>query len=70
MLTADSIRTSEIGETSVKKPILVVASQFRKEVEEHIDRDFEPRRNPNAAPLSQEQLLAAADRADVILMRG
>jgi hypothetical protein len=69
-LAADSIRASEIGETSVKKPILVVAGQFPKEVEERIDRDFEPRRNPNVAPFSKEQLLAAADRADVILMRG
>jgi lactate dehydrogenase-like 2-hydroxyacid dehydrogenase len=67
-LAADSIRASEIGDTSVKKPILVVASQFPKEVEDRIDRDYEPRRNPNTLPFSVEQLLAAADGADSIFV--
>jgi lactate dehydrogenase-like 2-hydroxyacid dehydrogenase len=52
----------------VKKPILVVASQFPKEVEDRIDRDYEPRRNPNAVPFGREQLLAAADGADAIFI--
>jgi lactate dehydrogenase-like 2-hydroxyacid dehydrogenase len=52
----------------VKKPILVVASQFPEEVEDRIDRDYQPRRNPHAAPFSQEQLLAAADGADAMLI--
>jgi lactate dehydrogenase-like 2-hydroxyacid dehydrogenase len=50
------------------KPILVVTSQFRKEVEDRIDRDYEPRRNPNAAPFTREQLLAAVDGADAIFV--
>jgi lactate dehydrogenase-like 2-hydroxyacid dehydrogenase len=52
----------------VKKPILVVASQFPKEVEDRIDRDYDPRRNPNVAPFSRDQLLAAADGADAIFI--
>ena len=52
----------------MKKPILVVASQFPKEVEGRIDRDYEPRRNRNAVPFSREQLLAAADGADAIFI--
>jgi len=52
----------------VKKPVLVVASQFPKEVEDRIDRGYEARRNPNTAPFSQEQMLAAADGADAIFV--
>jgi lactate dehydrogenase-like 2-hydroxyacid dehydrogenase len=52
----------------VKKPILVVASQFPEEIEDRIDRDFDPRRNPNAVPFSREQFLAAADGADAIFV--
>jgi lactate dehydrogenase-like 2-hydroxyacid dehydrogenase len=52
----------------VKKPILVVASQFPKEIEDRIDRDYDPRRNPNTVPFSREQLLAAADGADAIFV--
>jgi lactate dehydrogenase-like 2-hydroxyacid dehydrogenase len=52
----------------VKKPILVVASQFPKEVEDRIDRDYDPRRNPNTVPFSREQLLAAADGADALFI--
>ena len=52
----------------MKKPILVVASQFPKEVEDRIDRDYDPRRNPNTVPFSREQFLAAADGADAIFV--
>src|ERR1700759_307564 len=52
----------------VKKPILVVASQFPKEVEDRVDRDYDARRNPNTAPFSREQMLAAADGADAIFV--
>jgi lactate dehydrogenase-like 2-hydroxyacid dehydrogenase len=52
----------------VKKPILVVASQFPKEVEDRIDRDYDARRNPNTAPFTREQMLAAADGADAIFV--
>ena len=52
----------------MKKPILVVATQFAKEIEDRIDRDYDPRRNPNAVPFHQEQLLAAAEGADAIFI--
>src|SRR5277367_2538389 len=52
----------------MKKPILVVASQFPKEIEDRIDRDYEPRRNPNTVPFTREQFLAAADGADAIFV--
>jgi lactate dehydrogenase-like 2-hydroxyacid dehydrogenase len=68
VLAADSIRSSEIGDTNVKKPILVVASQFPKEIEDRIDRDYDPRRNPNTVPFTREQFLAAADGADAIFV--
>jgi len=59
---------SSIRDTDVKKPILVVASQFANEIEVRIDRDYVPRRNPNAVPFSPEQLLAAADGADALFI--
>jgi lactate dehydrogenase-like 2-hydroxyacid dehydrogenase len=59
---------SSIRDTDVRKPILVVASQFANEIEARIDRDYTPRRNPNAAPFSRDQLLAAADGADAIFV--
>jgi lactate dehydrogenase-like 2-hydroxyacid dehydrogenase len=52
----------------MKKPILVVASQFPQEVEDRIDRDYDARRNPNPAPFSLEQFLAAADGADAMFI--
>jgi lactate dehydrogenase-like 2-hydroxyacid dehydrogenase len=52
----------------MNKSILVVASQFPKEVEDRIDRDYEPRRNPNTLPFTREQLLTAADGADAIFI--
>jgi lactate dehydrogenase-like 2-hydroxyacid dehydrogenase len=58
----------KIGDTNVKKPSLVVASQFPKEVEDRIDRDYEPRRNLNTLPFSRDQFLAAADGADAIFV--
>lgn len=52
----------------MKKPILVVTSQFPREIEDRIDRDYDPRRNPKAVPFSREQLLAAADGAGAIFV--
>jgi lactate dehydrogenase-like 2-hydroxyacid dehydrogenase len=52
----------------VKKPILVVASQFPKCVEDRINRDYEPRRNPNTLPFTREQFLAAAEGADAMFI--
>src|SRR5580704_7327991 len=68
VLAADSIQRSKIGDSNMTKPILVVTSQFPKEVEDRIDRDYEPRRNPNAAPFTREQFLAAVDGADAIFV--
>ena len=64
----DAIRSSEIGETNIKKPILVVASQFAKEIEDRIYRNYNPRHNPNKVPFSREQLLATADGADALFV--
>lgn len=52
----------------MKKPVLVVSSQFAKEIEDRIDRNYDARRNPNTLPFSQEQLLAVADGADAIFI--
>jgi lactate dehydrogenase-like 2-hydroxyacid dehydrogenase len=68
VLATDAMRSSKIGDTHVKKPILVVASQVPKEVEDRIDRDYHPRRNLHAEPFSREQLLASADGADAIFI--
>ncbi len=50
------------------KSILVVTSRYTKEIEDRIDRDYNPRRNPNHFPFSQQQLLSAAEGADALLI--
>jgi lactate dehydrogenase-like 2-hydroxyacid dehydrogenase len=50
------------------KPILVVTSRYTKEIEERIDRDYNPRRNPNQFPFSQQKLLSAAEGADALFI--
>jgi len=50
------------------KPILVVTSRYTKDIEDRIDRDFKPRRNPNQFPFSQQQLLSAAEGADALFI--
>jgi len=50
------------------KPILVVTSRYPKEIEERIDRDYNPRRNPNQFPFSQQKLLSAAEGADALFI--
>ncbi|WP_231966836.1 2-hydroxyacid dehydrogenase [Terriglobus roseus] len=50
------------------KPILAVARHFTPEVNARIDRDFEPRWNPNEQPWTQDELLQAADGADAVLV--
>jgi lactate dehydrogenase-like 2-hydroxyacid dehydrogenase len=52
----------------VKKPILVVANQFPKEVEDRIDREYDARRNANPLPFTREQFLVAADGADAMFI--
>jgi lactate dehydrogenase-like 2-hydroxyacid dehydrogenase len=54
--------------SNMRKPILVVTTHYPKEVEERIDRDYNPRRNPNPLPFSQEGLLAALDGADALFV--
>ncbi len=50
------------------KPILVVTSRYTREIEDRIDRDYNPRRNPNHFPFSQQKLLSAAEGADALLI--
>jgi len=50
------------------KPILAVTRRFTPAVDERIDRDFEPRRNPYDRPWTQDELLAAASGAAAILL--
>src|SRR5271170_2981195 len=50
------------------KPILVVTSRYPKEVEDRIDRDYDPRRNPNQSLFSQQQMLSAAEGADALFI--
>ena len=52
----------------MKKPILVVASQFPKDIEDRIDREYDARRNTNPLPFTREQFLAAAGGADAMFI--
>jgi lactate dehydrogenase-like 2-hydroxyacid dehydrogenase len=52
----------------MKKPILVVASEFPKDVEDRIDRNYEARRNATPLPFTREQFLAAAEGADAMFI--
>lgn len=52
----------------MKKPVLVVTRRFPVEVEYRIARDYLPRFNPNEKPLTQEELLAAAEGADALFV--
>src|ERR1700678_2287132 len=50
------------------KPVLLVTSRYPKEVEDRINRDYEGRRNPNQFPVSQQDLLSAAEGADALFI--
>jgi lactate dehydrogenase-like 2-hydroxyacid dehydrogenase len=50
------------------KPILVVTTRYTKAIEDRIDRDYSARRNPNQFPLSQQDLLSAAEGADAMFI--
>jgi lactate dehydrogenase-like 2-hydroxyacid dehydrogenase len=52
----------------VSKPILVVSTHHVKEVEERIDQNYSPRRNPNETPFSRQALLVASDGADALFI--
>jgi lactate dehydrogenase-like 2-hydroxyacid dehydrogenase len=52
----------------VRKPIVVVTSHFIEGVETRIEREYEARRSTNGASFKSEELLAAADGADAMLI--
>src|SRR6201996_8958913 len=52
----------------MKKPVLVVTSHFIKSVETRINNEYEVRRKGDGASFTREELLAAADGADAILI--
>jgi len=52
----------------VRKPIVVVTSHFIEGVETRIEREYEPRRSTNGAPFKPDELLAAAQGADAMLV--
>ena len=54
--------------SGMTKPILMVTSRYRKEIEDRIDRDYIARRNPNQFPFSQQELLSAAEGADAMFI--
>ena len=51
-----------------RKPIVVVTSHFIDGVETRIDEEYEARRSKNGAPFKPEELLAAADGANAMLV--
>jgi len=53
---------------SVTRPILAVTTRYTKEVEDRIERDYNARRNPKQLPLSQQELLSAAEGADALFI--
>jgi lactate dehydrogenase-like 2-hydroxyacid dehydrogenase len=53
---------------SLKRPILVVTSQFVKPVETRIDNEFEARRKVDGTPFQHEELLVAAEGADALFI--
>jgi lactate dehydrogenase-like 2-hydroxyacid dehydrogenase len=50
------------------KPILLVTRRFTDAVEARIARDFEPHRNPHDRPFTADELIAAAEGADALLI--
>ncbi len=51
-----------------KKPILVVTLSLLPAVEERLALEFDARRNPHDRPFTQDELLAAAEGADALLV--
>jgi len=52
----------------MKKPILVVTSRFIKPVEARIENEYEVRRKTDGTPFTGDELLAASDGADAMLV--
>jgi lactate dehydrogenase-like 2-hydroxyacid dehydrogenase len=53
---------------SMKRPILVVTSHYIKPVEARIESNYEVRRKADGTVFTQDELLAAADGADALLV--
>ena len=51
-----------------EKPVLVVTTRLPAEVEERISHEFEARRSPQGLAMSTDELLAAADGAEALLV--
>src|SRR5580693_7861743 len=51
-----------------QKPIVVVTAHFIEAVETRIEREYETRRSVNGAAFKPEELLAAAEGADAMLV--
>src|SRR6201995_4230518 len=63
------MRTTAFGRTRfMRKPVLVVTSLFIKPVETRINNEYEVRRKGDGTSFTREELLAAADGADAILI--
>lgn len=52
----------------MKKPILVVTSRFIKPIEARIEKEYEVRRKTDATSFTRDELLAASEGADAILI--
>src|ERR1700723_4390638 len=52
----------------MKKPILVVPAHFIKPVEARIESNYEVRRKTDGTVFTSDELLAAADGADAVLI--
>ena len=62
-----NFETVEIKSCAMSKPILVVTYRLTEPVEERIAREFVSR-YPEGAPFTTEELLAAAEGADALLV--
>jgi lactate dehydrogenase-like 2-hydroxyacid dehydrogenase len=62
------IRTVPATNPGLKKPVLVVTSHFIKPVEARINGEYEVRRNADGRLLTRDELLAASDGADAMLI--
>lgn len=52
----------------MNRSVLVVTARFIDDVEARIDRDYDARRNPHETPFTLDELLAASDGADAMLI--
>jgi lactate dehydrogenase-like 2-hydroxyacid dehydrogenase len=62
------VETEATVDTGSKKPILVVTSHFIKRVEARINVAYEVRRNADGKLFTRDELLAASDGADAMLI--